>query len=115
MSPAVVRDELISVIDGLFKDEWFTPRVSSASLVAKVYAKISLLSGSEDVSEPLKNLRDGYFNLCRDDTPMVRGAAAKNMSAVFAACADEFVPAFVAQYEDYYNSDDVGSRCSSHA
>ena len=46
---------------------------------------------------------------------MVRRAAAKNMSAVFAACADEFVPAFVAQYEDYYNSDDVGSRCSGHA
>lgn len=114
MSPAVVRDEMISVIDGLFKDEWFTPRVSSASLVAKVYAKISLLSGSEDVSEPLKNLRDGFFNLCKDDTPMVQRAAAKNMSAVFATCTDEFVPAFVAQYDDFYNSDDVGLCSSCH-
>lgn len=83
MSPAVVRDELISVIDGLFKDEWFTPRVSSALSSRRLYAEdLSALWLQEDVSEPLKNLRDGYFNLCRDDTPMVRRAAAKNMSAV---------------------------------
>lgn len=115
MSPAVVRDELVSVIDGLFHDEWFTPRVSSASLVAKVYAKISLLSATEDVSEPLKNLREGYFSLCKDDTPMVRRAAAKNMTAVFAACSDEFVPLFVSQFEEYYNSDDVRSVSWRHA
>ena len=46
---------------------------------------------------------------------MVRRAAAKNMSVVFAACSDEFVPLFVSQFEEYYNSDDVRSVSWRHA
>lgn len=36
MSPDVVCDEMVSVIEDLFHDDWFTPRVSSASLISKV-------------------------------------------------------------------------------
>lgn len=49
-------------------------RVSSASLISKVYGKIVSLVGVQDVSESLKALRDCYFALCKDDTPMVRRA-----------------------------------------
>ena len=38
---------------------------------------------------------------------MVRRAAAKNLSAVLAACEDDCVSAFVTQFEDFFNSDDV--------
>ena len=31
-----VCDEMVSVIEDLFHDDWFTPRVSSASLISKV-------------------------------------------------------------------------------
>ena len=36
MSSDVVCDEMVSVIEDLFHDDWFTPRVSSASLISKV-------------------------------------------------------------------------------
>ena len=36
MSPDVVCDEMVSVIEDHFHDDWFTPRVSSASLISKV-------------------------------------------------------------------------------
>ncbi|KAK8804943.1 hypothetical protein WA171_006908 [Blastocystis sp. BT1] len=106
MSPSVVCEELIPVIEDLFHDEWFTPRVSSASLISKVYGKIVSLVGVQDVSESLKALRDCYFALCKDDTPMVRRAAAKNIFAVFAVCEEEHVGLFVAQYEEFMTSDD---------
>lgn len=107
MSPSVVCEELIPIIEDLFHDEWFTPRVSSASLISKVYGKIVTLVGVQDVSEQLKALRDCYFALCKDDTPMVRRAAAKNISAVFAVTEEEHVGLFVSQYEEFMTSDDV--------
>ena len=107
MSPSVVCEELIPIIEDLFHDEWFTPRVSSASLISKVYGKVVSLVGIQDVSESLKALRDCYFALCKDDTPMVRRAAAKNISAVFAVCEEEYVGLFVSQYEEFMTSDDV--------
>lgn len=112
MPPAVVRDELIVLINDLYHDEWFTPRVSSCYLIAKAYAKIAMLGDSEDVSESLKTLRDCFFGLCKDDTPMVRRAAAKNMYAVFAACGDECVSGFVCQFEEFFNADDETIKLS---
>ena len=107
MPATVVREELISLIEELYHDEWFTPRVSCCSLIAKTYQKITSLNGTEDVFESLKTLRECFFGLCKDDTPMVRRAAAKNLSAVLAACEDDCVSAFVTQFEDFFNSDDV--------
>lgn len=107
MPPETVRDELVGLIEGLYHDEWFTPRVSSCYLVAKAYQKIATLAESQDVFEPLKTLRECFFGLCKDDTPMVRRAAAKNMSSVFAVCSDDCVSSFVSQFEDFFSSDDV--------
>ena len=63
MSPEVVRDEMVVVID--------------------------------------------FFALCKDDTPMVRRAAAKNMPSIYAVCADSFSGAFVAQFAEFFAADDV--------
>lgn len=106
MSPEVVRDEMVVVIEELFHDEWFTPRVSSVSLIARAYSKIASLPAS-DAESPLKTLRDDFFALCKDDTPMVRRAAAKNMPSIYAVCADSFSGAFVAQFAEFFAADDV--------
>ena len=105
MSPEVVRDEMVVVIEELFHDEWFTPRVSSVSLIARAYSKIASLPAS-DAESPLKTLRDDFFALCKDDTPMVRRAAAKNMPSIYAVCADSFSGAFVAQFAEFFAADD---------
>lgn len=106
MPPAVVREELVKHIEDLCHDEWFTPRVSACSLIAEAYSRIMMLSETEDVSESLKTLRDCFFGLCKDDTPMVRRAAAKNMRDVFAACDDSSISLFVVQFEAFF-SDEV--------
>ena len=111
MSPEVVFECLLSVIDSLCRDEWFTPRVSCTALISKVYFKLTELMKSRDVSEQLKSLRDSYFTLCKDDTPMVRRAAARNLSSVFSVMEDEHVPLFVHQYQNFMNEDVC---CFSH-
>ena len=105
MSPEVVFECLVSVIDSLCRDEWFTPRVSCTALISKVYFKLTELMKSRDVSEQLKSLRDNFFALCKDDTPMVRRAAARNLSSVFSVMEDEYVPLFVNQYQNFMNED----------
>lgn len=105
MPPAVVREELVKLIEDLCHDEWFTPRVSACSLIAEAYSRIMILSETEDVSESLKTLRDCFFGLCKDDTPMVRRAAAKNMPGVFAACDDSSISLFVVQFDEFFNDD----------
>ena len=79
-----------------------------------MYQKIVSLTGTRDVSEQLKSLRDCFFSLCKDDTPMVRRAAAKNISAVFAVFEDEYISLFVAQYDEVMRSDDVRLSLATH-
>ena len=50
----------------------------------------------------------------KDDTPMVRRAAAKNISAVFAVFEDEYIGLFVAQYDEFMRSDDVRLSLATH-
>ena len=45
---------------------------------------------------------------------MVRRAAAKNISAVFAVFEDEYISLFVTQYDEFMRSDDVASLPSPH-
>lgn len=72
------------------------------------------MTGTRDVSEQLKSLRDCFFSLCKDDTPMVRRAAAKNISAVFGVFEDEHISLFVTQYDEFMRSDDVRFLFSPH-
>lgn len=45
---------------------------------------------------------------------MVRRAAAKNISAVFAVFEDEYIGLFVAQYDEFMRSDDVRLSLATH-
>ena len=54
--------------------DWFTSRTSACGLFAPIYAK----SGPSQ-----EELRKLFAQLCQDDTPMVRRAAANNFSVCF--------------------------------
>lgn len=59
--------------------EWFTTRVSACSLFAASYPPVS---SDTVVSQELCSM---FRDLCRDDTPMVRRAAASNIGALAVA------------------------------
>ena len=69
----------VFVIQRLAAGEWFTARVSSCGLFHIAYPS---------ATETLKNeLRTIYSQLCQDDMPMVRRAAATNLGK-FAATVE---------------------------
>ena len=57
------------MLSRLAAKEWFTARMSSASLISLAYPKFK----REQQEEHLQN----FAHLCRDDTPMVRRVAAQ--------------------------------------
>ncbi|QDZ19227.1 ARM repeat domain-containing protein [Chloropicon primus] len=61
----------IPLVTRLAKTEWFTARVSSCGLFAVAYEKSS--------DEVKQELRVGFNELCKDETPMVRRAAAQQL------------------------------------
>lgn len=68
----------VPLVRKLTTAEWFTSRISAASLHAPVYAKAA--SSSQD------ELRRSFATLAADDTPMVRRAAAKHLGVRFGDC-----------------------------
>ncbi|KAG6857573.1 hypothetical protein H0H87_000172 [Tephrocybe sp. NHM501043] len=74
LSQAQIEEYYIPLVKRLSQGEWFTSRTSSAALYAAVYAKVS--PAIQD------DLRKGFTALGADDTPMVRRAAAKSLSAL---------------------------------
>ncbi|KAJ2799357.1 protein phosphatase 2A structural subunit, partial [Coemansia helicoidea] len=66
-----VEEYLIPCIARLSSGEWFTSRSSAAGLYAAAYGKVTDAIQSK--------LRAGYDALCKDDTPMIRRAAASNL------------------------------------
>ncbi|KAJ2160185.1 protein phosphatase 2A structural subunit [Coemansia sp. RSA 552] len=66
-----VEEYLIPCIARLSSGEWFTSRSSAAGLYAAAYGKVT------DAIQA--NLRAGYEALCRDESPMIRRAAASNI------------------------------------
>jgi serine/threonine-protein phosphatase 2A regulatory subunit A len=70
-----VSFELREMVQRLAEGDWFTARVSGASIVASAYGKISDEGDKE-------NVRDIFARLCEDDTPMVRRAAAESLGAM---------------------------------
>jgi serine/threonine-protein phosphatase 2A regulatory subunit A len=68
-------DEYASMIQRLATKEWFTARISAAGLLASSYSR---LRTSEQQLEHLYL----FARLCRDDTPMVRRVAARNLGVM---------------------------------
>ena len=69
-----IEEYALPMIKRLSSGDWFTSRTSACGLYTPVYA---LLSQNTRLQEELKK---GYALLCNDDTPMVRRAAATNLS-----------------------------------
>lgn len=67
------------VMQRLKGGEWFTTRVSACSLFAATYPPVS---GDTAIAQELCSM---FRDLCRDDTPMVRRAAASNIGSLAAA------------------------------
>ena len=69
LPPATFQKEYAEMVIRLSTKEWFTARISAASLIASAYPRFT----EQQQSEVLV-----YFvNLCNDDTPMVRRVAAQ--------------------------------------
>jgi len=80
-------------------NEWFTSRLSFCGLVG------TALNSSHFSANNLKSLKEGFFGLCKDETPMVRRAAATALPRVLDALSsqeiiDEIIPAFAKLSQD---------------
>jgi len=83
LSDAHVVEYFVPLIRRLAQGDWFTSRISACGLFSVCYGRLSTSIKAE--------LRMSFGQLCRDDTPMVRRAAAFNLSHVATAMhnADE--------------------------
>jgi serine/threonine-protein phosphatase 2A regulatory subunit A len=80
--PALVPEYLVPLLHRLAtKSDFFTARVSACALFPTAYRY-----SSEDQKE---KLRKAYVNICADDTPMVRRAAAHKMKEFVMVCSKE--------------------------
>ena len=64
MQDVQLENYIIPLLKKLTFAEWFTSRISAASLYPHVYAKVG--------EKHRKDLRAGFIKLCTDETPMVR-------------------------------------------
>lgn len=75
---AVGQGSALPLVSRLANGDWFTAKVSACGLIASVYAKATA-AGRQQL------LQLYCSQLAKDDTPMVRRAAAKELGAVCAA------------------------------
>ena len=71
LPPASFQDQYAKLLARLATNQWFTARMSSASLISAAYPRLT----REQQGEHLKL----FAKLCQDDTPMVRRVAAKHL------------------------------------
>ena len=101
MPAAHHQEHFVSMLRRLATNDWFTSRIAAAGLFTTTYPKVNSASQAEYV---------GLFSaLCRDDTPMVRRAAAQALSEFAAVCEvsvvrEHLVPLFVSLAEDAQDS-----------
>ena len=72
MNEQQVQDHYLPLLKRLSSGEWFTSRTSAALLFAAVYEKVPLAMRTD--------MHNMFVTLCMDETPMVRRAAARDMS-----------------------------------
>lgn len=84
MAPAAVQEHVAALLFKLCKAEWFTARVSSTSLFPVVYRHLD--------NDTRGQLMDAFDALCKDETPMVRRAAAASLAKLVAELPEGGVP-----------------------
>jgi serine/threonine-protein phosphatase 2A regulatory subunit A len=92
LSPNNVVTHVVPVIDRLTNGDWFTARVSACGLFGSAYKRLT-------DAENKAALRRLFAQLCNDDTPMVRRAAAHNLGGFATevepgSIMEEIVPLF---------------------
>jgi serine/threonine-protein phosphatase 2A regulatory subunit A len=97
LADSFVVENVMPLVKSLANREWFTARISSCSLFASVYPRVPTGTKAE--------LRGLFAGLAKDDTPMVRRAAAANLAAFCKVVEPEhvraeFVPLFLLFSED---------------
>ncbi|KAG1671645.1 hypothetical protein FOA52_006876 [Chlamydomonas sp. UWO 241] len=80
---STINDAFAPLAKRLAGGEWFTSRVSATGLFATAYPRCTQSLKTE--------LRALYSQLCRDETPMVRRAAAQRLGAFAKSVEKEFV------------------------
>ena len=71
----VILESVVPLVERCAHADWFTSRISAASLITIVYPRVP--SSAEQVQTSLRQL---YGNLCTtEETPMVKRAAAANL------------------------------------
>ncbi len=86
--------------------EWFTSRVSSCGTFISAYPR-----APENLKSDLRTL---YAHLCRDETPMVRRAAAQNLAAFARMAEPELVPKDFVPLFHHLTQDGTGFWCVCH-
>ena len=95
------QQHFVPMLRRLATNDWFTSRIAAAGLFSTTYPKVDAPSKAEYV---------GLFSaLCRDDTPMVRRAAAQALSGFAAVCEpsvvrEHLVPLFTGLSNDKQDS-----------
>ena len=79
----MLESQVIPVIKRLSEGDWFTSRTSACGLFSAVYPRVSVAVKAK--------LRTWFKTLCKDDTPMVRRAAAGKLATFIKAVELEFI------------------------
>lgn len=99
-SAAALEEHFIPMVLRLAQGDWFTSRTSSCGLFAVAYARANPAQKTE--------LRTAFRALCRDDTPMVRRAAASKLGEVAKVWEKDFLKSELLQiFEDLSRDDQV--------
>ncbi|KAL3782012.1 hypothetical protein ACHAW5_004531 [Stephanodiscus triporus] len=74
------RAEFVGMISRLATKEWFTARISACGLIHVAFPRMSSSSSSSGGDGGMRMAHLAHFaNLCRDDAPMVRRIASRNL------------------------------------
>lgn len=100
-SAADLEANVIPTLQTLVSGDWFTSRTSACALFSVCYPRVSLAVKAE--------LRNNFRQLCQDDTPMVRRAAASKLGEFAEVVEVEFlksdlIPLFVQLAQDDQDS-----------
>ncbi|XP_060551873.1 serine/threonine-protein phosphatase 2A 65 kDa regulatory subunit A alpha isoform-like isoform X1 [Ruditapes philippinarum] len=82
-SPSDLENHFVPLVKRLSGGDWFTSRTSACGLFAVAYPRVS--------SSVKAELRQHFRNLCSDDTPMVRRAAAGKLGEFAKAVEMEYL------------------------
>ncbi|KAJ3057269.1 protein phosphatase 2, regulatory subunit A [Rhizophlyctis rosea] len=101
LGPQQVEEHYIPMVKRLSIGDWFTSRTSACGIYAPVYASAS--TATQD------DLRKAYTQLCHDDTPMVRRAAATHLGKLTKKLSkdhvvNEVIPLFTNLAQDEQDS-----------